>query len=472
MLPFLKTNTRTDQESPNFLPTRTLQVELSQPLPDLVATNSTNGRRYQRATVLVRLHSEPMGIVELKPGEDSMAAADFARRIRDALGPEISAHLEQDGLAEIAELSEKGIPLAVMPNCQRNRNRVRKVAAPASIVVATHDRPEGLERCLNSLLHQDYKNYEILVVDNAPSTPAAADLVRKRYGDSGKVRYVREDYPGLAAAHNRGLENVQGDIVAFTDDDVVADEHWLTSLVGGFSAAENVACVTGMIFPAELETPAQAWIEQFGGFGKGYTRRIFDLSTNRSSNPLYPYAAGTFGSGANMAFKTSVLRGIGGFDPALGAGSRGIGGDDLAAFFEVITRGYSLVYEPAALVLHWHRREYAGLRKQAYGYGVGLTAYLTKTLVDKPVRVFDLALKAPRGLKFVFSSRSAKNSRKLADYPKELTGIERKGMLQGPLAYLRSRRQAKKMKKYIQPKEEQSCMISSSTNLASEVQPV
>jgi hypothetical protein len=246
----------------------------------------------------------------------------------------------------------------------------------------------------------------------------------------------------------------------------------LTALVGGFSAAENVACVTGMIFPGELETPAQAWIEQFGGFGKGYTRRIYDLSVNVPSNPLYPYAAGTFGSGANMAFKTSVLRGIGGFDPALGAGSLGIGGDDLAAFFEVITRGYTLVYEPAALVLHWHRREYAGLRKQAYGYGVGLTAYLTKTVVDKPVRLFDLARNGPRGLRFVFSSRSAKNSRKLTDYPKELTRIERKGMLQGPLAFLRSREQAKKMKKYIQPKEEQSYMTSTSTVLEGEVQRV
>ena len=58
----------------------------------------------------------------------------------------------------------------------------------------------------------------------------------------------------------------------------------------------------------ELETEAQAWIEQFGGFSKGFARHTFDLSTNRPKGFLYPYTAGMFGSGANMTFKTSALR--------------------------------------------------------------------------------------------------------------------------------------------------------------------
>lgn len=460
--------TRSEPRAPGFLPARMLQVELSRPLPELEAESSATGLPYQRATVLVRLHSEPFGILDLKLREDPITAAELAAMIWDELGSAITEHLEHDGISPISRLSEKGILSAAVPYCRRNRIRAQEIAAPASIVVATHDRPEGLDRCLQSLLRQDYPNYEILVVDNAPSTDAAADLVRKRYGSSGKVHYLQESYPGLAAAHNRGLDVARGEIVAFTDDDVVADEHWLTALIGGFAEADGVACVTGMIFAAEIETPAQAWIEQFGGFGKGSTKRIFDLSLNGSSDPLYPYTAGTFGSGANMAFKTSVLRGIGGFDPALGAGSQGIGGDDLAAFFEVVARGYSLVYEPAALVHHWHRRDYEGLRRQAYGYGVGLTAYLTKTLVDKPARFFDLARRVPCGLKHIFSSRSTKNSGKLSGYPKELTRIERKGMLKGPFAYLSSRRQAKKMDKYIQPKAEPNEIFLSSSNPSGE----
>jgi GT2 family glycosyltransferase len=292
------------------------------------------------------------------------------------------------------------------------------------------------------LLSLDYPSYEIIVVDNAPSTSATADFIRQTYGGSAQVRYVREDRSGLAAAHNRGLMEVEATIVAFTDDDVVVDTHWLAELVKGLNVAENIACVTGMILPAELETPPQAWIEQFGGFSKGFIRRVFDMSGNRTDSPLYPYAAGMFGSGANMAFKTSVLRDIGGFDPALGAGSAALGGDDLAAFFQVIIGGYTLVYEPGAIVYHWHRRDYAGLCKQAYGYGVGLTAYLMKTLVDRPGRLLDLVVRIPYGLVYALSPRSPKNIQKLVDYPKELTNIERLGMLYGPFAYLRSRWQS------------------------------
>jgi GT2 family glycosyltransferase len=311
-----------------------------------------------------------------------------------------------------------------------------------SMIVATRDRTASLAACLDSLLTLDYpNNYEIIVVDNAPRTSATANFIRQTYGDSARVRYVREERPGLAVAHNRGLLEVKAPLVAFTDDDVRVDRLWLTELVKAFAVAENVACVTGMIYPAELETQAQRWFEQYGGFNKGLIRRIFDLAENRPKNPLYPYTAGIFGSGANMAFKTAVLREIGGFDPALGTGTATLGGDDLAVFFEIIIRGYKLVYEPAAMAYHRHRREYAGLRRQIYGYGVGLTAYLTKCLLDRPELLLDFAVRVPYGLVYLFSPHSPKNRKKSAGYPAELTWIERWGMVYGPLAYLRSRRQ-------------------------------
>jgi len=141
-----------------------------------------------------------------------------------------------------------------------------------------------------------------------------------------------------------------------------------------------------------------------------------------------------------MAFRTAVLRRLGGFDPALGAGTPALGGDDLAAFYTVISHGYQLVYEPAAIVFHHHRRDYTGLQHQAYGYGVGLAAYLTKIILDQPVMVFALGAKIPTGLGYLFSPRSPKNSKKSSSYPRELTHLEYKGFFYGPIAYLRSRR--------------------------------
>jgi GT2 family glycosyltransferase len=253
---------------------------------------------------------------------------------------------------------------------------------------------------------------------------------------------VREDRPGLARAHNHGLEHVTTDLVAFTDDDVVADPGWVGHLVAAFARDPAVGCVTGLILPLELETPAQEWMEQYSGFSKGLEAKVFD-ATSRDHGPLFPYAAGSFGSGANMAFRTDVLRAIHGFDPALGAGTTAKGGDDLAAFFDVIAAGYAVAYEPAAVVHHRHHRTFAALRDQTFGYGAGLTAYLTKTVLDRPARAVDMVLRAPRALHHALSPRSAKNERLPADTPPTLVRRERLGMLAGPGLYLRSRWEAR-----------------------------
>ncbi|HEY6757868.1 MAG TPA: glycosyltransferase family 2 protein [Baekduia sp.] len=308
----------------------------------------------------------------------------------------------------------------------------------ASVVVATRDRPASLSRCLDSLTALDYPDYEVVVVDNAPTTSATGRLVATRY--PSEVRCVLEAQPGLAAAHNRGLAVARGEIVAFTDDDVVVDRRWLLELATAFEWAADIACVTGMIIAAELETPAQVWTEARWGYGKGPVPRVFRSSDRHRPGSLFPFAAGRFGSGANMAFRTRALRELGGFDPALGTGTPSRGGDDLAAFFSVIVAGYALAYAPGAIVRHWHRRDYRSLRRQAYGYGVGLTAYLTKTVADDPRRLAGLAAGAPAGLVHLLSRSSAKNAGTPSDYPGELRRLELLGMLAGPPSYLRVRR--------------------------------
>src|SRR5205823_7839240 len=141
------------------------------------------------------------------------------------------------------------------------------------------------------------------------------------------VHYVREDHPGLSFARNRGIQEAQGEIIAITDDDVVVDTYWLLELVRGFQISKKVVCVTGLVLPMELETPAQVWFEQFGGYSKGFQRRLFDLHQHHPGTPLFPYAAGRLGTGANIAFKASYLRAVGGFDPTLGTGTLAQGGE-------------------------------------------------------------------------------------------------------------------------------------------------
>jgi hypothetical protein len=167
--------------------------------------------------------------------------------------------------------------------------------------------------------------------------------------------------------------------------------------------------------------------------------RRFDPRALPVDDPLFPFAAGRFGSGANMSFRTDVLREIGGFDAALGAGSRARGGDDLAAFFDVIVSGHVIVYEPGAIVRHAHRPDFESLRRQSFGYGVGLGAYLAHVASRHPRHAFHGMFRMRHAAAHFLAPGSAKNVRRPADYPKQLQWRERVGVLLGPGSYVRSR---------------------------------
>jgi GT2 family glycosyltransferase len=313
-------------------------------------------------------------------------------------------------------------------------------ATGIGVVIATCDRPLELHACLESLLAQALPPECVVVVDDRPGG-TATPLVLSTLGDDRLV-YVAGPGEGLAAAHNVGLEHIGTPIVAFTDDDVVADARWLEHVNSAFGLSPRVACVTGRIVPYELATPAQVLLECYAGFDKGRERRVFDKDVNRPADPLFPFTAGTLGSGANMAFRREFLLAAGGFDAALGTGTRARGGDDLSAFFEVIQRGGQLVYEPAAVVRHRHAREMEALDRQVFAYGVGLTAYLTRCIAEQPRLLPHMMRRLPAALAHVLRSDSAKNARLVASYPARLRRRERVGMLVGPFAYARSRRAA------------------------------
>jgi O-antigen biosynthesis protein len=418
-----------------FAPILVIDIDVASALTTIHATSSPDGQRYAAARCLVRLAGDPIGFVVVDLADGDVGPAQLAASIWAALSTDVREHARLLGGSAPDRLGAEGIRIDV-------RTGVDEHCGPldATVVVATRDRPASLERCLRSILAMDRLPAEVIVVDNAPSDDAARAVVDGLAADAAvSIRYVREDRSGLAIAHNAALAHVRTTVVAFTDDDVIVDSLWLGRLAGAFSAAEGIACVTGMIVPAELATREQLWIEQYAGFNKGFKRKLFDLADHRPNDPLFPLTAGSLGSGANMAFTMSFLRQLGGFDVALGAGSGAFGGDDLAAFHDAIAGGWRLVYEPSAIVRHHHHRSYDSLRRQVYGYGAGLTAYLTHCVVSHPRRLPTLARRSVAGALHILSPSSSKNTARPDDYPTALVWAERRGMLVGPLAYVRAR---------------------------------
>ncbi|HEX7083270.1 MAG TPA: glycosyltransferase [Gaiellaceae bacterium] len=415
-------------------PVRLHEVEIAAPFPPL----PDPGAPYERALSLVRLHSVPLGLAELDL-RGGLSPAAYAGRVWQALAPEIAAHLRADALPVPDRLTAEGLAALAEPPCQEARRRVLAEPPLVSVVVPTRDAGELLEPCLASLRDCDYPadRREVIVVDNVRRSSATADFLQCAFP---WVRYVREESPGSASARNRGLAEARGTIVAFLDDDTVVDRFWLAEVAKGFALAPRVGCVTQLILPLELETPAQIWFEEYGGAAKGFAQRLYDLGEHRPDDPLFPFNAGRFGSGGGMAFDRAALVRLGGFDPALGNGTPARGGVDLEAFLRTVVEGYTLVYEPAAIVRHRHLREYADLRGRVYAYGVGLTALILRSLLAKPSLLPAFLARLPRGLVFALSSSSAKHAGKSPTYPGELRRAELRGMLGGPLAYVRSAR--------------------------------
>ena len=368
----------------DYIPASIFEIEISEALPIISTFRAETKEHYQRAWCVVRLHTQPLGVLELTTEDDIMTPQHYIPYIWNSFGEQINEHLSQDKLPTVDALTSKGIQTTSVPACRTAYEQFLAQAPFVSVVIATHDRPDSLTWCLQSLLALRYPRYELIIVDNAPSTAKTRELVEQAQQEAPWLRYLREDRPGVSWARNKGIDVAKGTIIVFTDDDVVVDTNWLGEMVRAFTYTDDVQCITGIVLPLEIETPAQCLFERYGSFPHNFKQEFFNMGKYRAKNLLFPFTAGSFGAGASMAFRADFIRSLGGFDPALGGIGPSKCGQDIDTFFNVIISGHTLVYTPSALLYHQHRRTIIALQKQIFNYGIGFTAYLTKNLLRRP----------------------------------------------------------------------------------------
>jgi GT2 family glycosyltransferase len=414
-------------------PVRVSIIDIEQPISDIDCRHPV-AEHYRGLWILAVRGDSPLKLVEVPVVGPVLPSSDLADHLRRQLG-------------ELWDRPSQ-LPRADLP-----------LPSIAVVVPTNLGRPEQLRSCVQSLTQLDYPNFEIVVVDNRHE-PAPASEVLESLAPLPGVRIVRERRPGISAARNRGVEATTADVVAFTDDDVRVHPRWLAALGRRFASDPGLDAVTGLVLPDELETDAQLLFEQSGsGPDRGYQPVNFRLAPSgpwwqqllsvptierhESGIPTatFPfYATGELGIGSNMAYRTSALHSLGGFDLALGVGTATCGGEDLAMLLELLLDGRLLGYEPSAIVHHTHRRTLEDLEVQLRGYGVGFSAMMLSLILRDSRRLRGFVAALPHGLRAMSRSDSTKKSRRNEDYPKELSRAELRGMLTGPAAYLRERR--------------------------------
>ena len=409
------------------------ELEITQPITGIELPERPDGRPYTDVQLLVRLGHVPVGYAMVEP--TTLDPAAVARQVWSQLSAAINDQLSWEGLPALDSLPASGIPHREVPDQAAGEPGDYPMV---SVVVCTRDRPESIITALTGLTSLRYPSFEIVVVDNAPTSDRTRDAILARFSGDPRVRYVREPRPGLSRARNRGVAEASAEIVAFTDDDVRVDPWWLDGIVRGFGASAETSCVTGLIATAALENSVQLYFHLREGWGTSCQRRVFDLGDNRDDSPLYPYSPGIFGAGANFAMTRTALKELGGFDEALGAGTISGGGEDLDMFMRVILGGHRLVYEPSAIVWHFHRTDLAELARQMWSYGTGCTAALTAIALKRPRSRLELAPKVALGLLrlLTLSERVVGNH----TVPTGLMRREIGGLFVGPWLYLKARR--------------------------------
>ncbi|MHB8465297.1 MAG: glycosyltransferase family 2 protein [Acidimicrobiales bacterium] len=236
------------------------------------------------------------------------------------------------------------------------------VAAPlVSVVVCTRDRPHMLAGALRAVRVALREGDEAVVVDSASRTDATIELAR----DAG-FHAIRLDAPGLSRARNAGVAATTRELIAFTDDDCLPESAWLDALRCGF-ADSRVGIVTGRLRPEAKDAIAPADDPGETSFAFGPTAEVAAL-----------------GAGANLAVRRVALDMVGGFDEALGAGTRLRSGEDHDLMWRVLRAGWNGAYRADAVVVHRAWRGPGAEVRMRYGYGLGAGAVAAKVAKVDP----------------------------------------------------------------------------------------
>ena len=229
----------------------------------------------------------------------------------------------------------------------------------ASIIVATYNRAALLDECLAHLAKQHYlPGDEVLVVDNGSTDDTPQVVTSHTSSFPVPLKLMHEPRPGKSKAIAAALAAATGELVAFTDDDVLVDEGWLGALRGAMG--DGTAALVGGPVAARWEGRPPSWMTLDD---PRYAARFSTPLAIANYGPTPMELGDRTAMGANLAVRRDVFEHLGGFAPHLGK-LRGtlMSGEDDDLCRRVQALGLKTLYCPTALVHHWVPASRARLR--------------------------------------------------------------------------------------------------------------
>ncbi len=307
-----------------------------------------------------------------------------------------------------------------------------------SLLIPTMNRPDNVDRLLGTLKDHGYmrrSDFKPVVVDSSSNTAT------KNITLSYSAEYLSAEKLGKSKAMNLAIDKLNSKYIAFVDDDIVIfNETWLDTLMGNFTR-EDIAYVSGRVIAAETNNEAADKWEKKGALNKGPKRiEVGNQFLNKFRLQGVPVQLVTMG--ANHVVRKDVLDEIGAHDERFGPGEPiGGAGADLDLTYKVLKHGYTVIYDPTAVVAHHHPDSLSELKSKLFVYGISDTAIHTKFLVEfKDWRSFFQLIYRP-------SQNAGRMIKSLAGkYPLPadilLAGIA--GNLIGPIEYFKHRNHPKR----------------------------
>jgi len=258
---------------------------------------------------------------------------------------------------------------------------MKKTNPYISIIVCTFNGSKKVSRCLESLINQNYsrEKYEIIAVNDG-STDNTLKILNKY-----PVKIVNHlKNLGICAARNSGLQNASGSIIAYTDDDCIADRNWLQNLAKHFG--KNVMAVGGITVSYSQKTLMEKYMSETGygnptpiDFAKSknpvnrffvYLKDMFSPLIISNIDPIPVLSIYTL----NASFKKKILNRAGGW----------IAGFDFREDSEMCDRlnrlfpDKKILFTRNAIITHKHRVSFRHFLKQTFTRSENTLKYYVK----------------------------------------------------------------------------------------------